>query len=82
MTDAEIQYDEHVKAFFLDLAAKGKDAWNAWRRDPANEWERVTFVGIDFSKAPLDTLDFSGFEFGHWVDFSGCVLGSLVAIGK
>jgi len=28
------KYDQ---AFFLDLAAKGKNAWNAWRRDPANK---------------------------------------------
>ncbi len=70
---AEEQANEHVKAFFLALAAKGKDEWNKWRRDPANERERATFAGVDFSKAPLDTIDFSGFEFGHWVDFSGCV---------
>jgi len=24
------------QAFFLALAEQGKDAWNAWRRDPAN----------------------------------------------
>jgi hypothetical protein len=30
---AETQCNEHVKAFFLDLAAKGKDEWNKWRRD-------------------------------------------------
>jgi hypothetical protein len=70
---AEEQSDEHVKAFFLDLAAKGKEAWNEWRRNPANERERATFAGVDFSKAPLDTIDFSSFEFGHWADFSGCV---------
>jgi Pentapeptide repeats (9 copies) len=72
MADAEIQYDEHVKAFFLDLAAKGKEAWNAWRRDPANEGVHVTFAGIDFSEAPRDGIDFSGFEFGDHADFSGC----------
>jgi hypothetical protein len=43
------KYDQ---AFFLALAAKGKDAWNAWRRDPANKDVRVTFAGIDFSEAP------------------------------
>lgn len=75
---AEEQSDEHVKAFykqafFLSLAAKGKEAWNAWRRDPVNQHESVDFAGVDFSKAPLDTIDFAGFEFGHWVDFSHCV---------
>jgi uncharacterized protein YjbI with pentapeptide repeats len=69
---AEVQSDEHVKAFFLDLAAKGKDAWNEWRRDRANEDVHVTFAGIDFSKAPLDGIDFSGFEFGDHADFSFC----------
>lgn len=70
---AEEQANEHVKAFFLDLAAKGKDAWNAWRRDPMNEYVRVNFAGVDFSKASLDTIDFSGFELAIWADFSGCV---------
>jgi uncharacterized protein YjbI with pentapeptide repeats len=58
--------------FFLALAAKGKEAWNAWRHDPANEAVRVTFAGIDFSEAPRDRIDFSGFEFGGFADFSGC----------
>jgi hypothetical protein len=44
---AEEQANEHVKAFFLALAAKGKEAWNAWRRDPANKDVRVTFAGIE-----------------------------------
>jgi uncharacterized protein YjbI with pentapeptide repeats len=65
----EPKYDQ---AFFLDLAAKGKDAWNAWRRDPANEDEYVTLQGVDFSKAPNDEINFSGFEFGDYADFSGC----------
>jgi hypothetical protein len=63
------KYDQ---AFFLALAAKGKEAWNAWRRDPANEKVRVTFFGIDFSEAPRDEIDFSGFEFGDDANFSGC----------
>jgi hypothetical protein len=66
------KYDEHVKAFFLDLAAKGKDAWNAWRRDPANEDVHVIFASIDFSEALRDQIDFSGFEFGNHADFSRC----------
>ena len=53
---AEVQSNEHVKAFFLELAANGKDAWNAWRRDPANKDVRVTFAGIDFSEAPRDEI--------------------------
>ncbi|MGO9008406.1 MAG: pentapeptide repeat-containing protein [Beijerinckiaceae bacterium] len=69
---AEVQANEHVKAFFLALAAKGKDARNAWRRDPANADVRVTFAGVDFSAEPWDTIDFAGFEFGDDADFSGC----------
>jgi hypothetical protein len=33
---------------------------------------RATFAGIDFSEAPRDEIDFSGFEFGNHADFSGC----------
>jgi uncharacterized protein YjbI with pentapeptide repeats len=56
--------------FFLGLAAKGKDTWNKWRR--ADIDRRVTFAGIDFSEAPKDQIDFSGFEFGDHADFSKC----------
>jgi uncharacterized protein YjbI with pentapeptide repeats len=65
----EPKYDQ---AFFLALAAKGKDAWNAWRRDPANKDVYVTFEGADFSQAPRDTINFDGFEFGHAANFSNC----------
>jgi hypothetical protein len=65
-------YDQ---AFFLALAAKGKDEWNKWRRDPANKDVRVTFAGVDFSVAPTDQIDFAGFEFGDQADFSGCKWG-------
>jgi Pentapeptide repeats (9 copies) len=63
------KYDQ---AFFLDLAAKGKNAWNAWRRDPANKDVYVTFAGADFSEVPKDKIDFTGFEFGDCADFSQC----------
>jgi Pentapeptide repeats (9 copies) len=69
---AEEQADEHVKDFFLALATKGKKAWNAWRRDAANKDVRVTFASVDFSEAPRDEIDFSGFEFGDRADFSRC----------
>jgi Pentapeptide repeats (9 copies) len=62
-------YDQ---VFFLGLAAKGKDEWNKWRRDPANEDVRATFAGVDFSETPGNQIDFSGFEFGDGADFSGC----------
>src|SRR5580704_6149563 len=68
---AEAQSGRDDQDFFLALAAKGKDAWNAWRCDPANN-ERVTFAGIDFSEAPRDEINFAGFQFGHRADFSGC----------
>jgi hypothetical protein len=60
------KYDQ---AFFLALAAKGKEAWNAWRRDPANKDVRVTFAGIDFSVAP-NQINFQGFEFGDHANLS------------
>jgi hypothetical protein len=68
----EVQSDEHVKAFFLDLAAKGRNEWNEWRRKAANGKVRVTFCGIDFRETPRDEIDFSGFEFGDFADFSHC----------
>ena len=70
---AEVQFNEHVKAFFLNLAAKGKVAWNRWRHDPANEDVQVTFAGVDFSEKPRDQIDFSGFEFGDGADFFECI---------
>jgi hypothetical protein len=60
----------HDQEFFLGLAAKRKEEWNTWRH--ANKDVRVTFKGIDFSFAPKDEIDFSGFEFGDHADFSGC----------
>jgi hypothetical protein len=63
------KYDQD---FFLALAAKGKDEWNRWRRNPANEDVRVTFEGVDFSEPPRDQIDFSGFEFGTYANFSWC----------
>src|ERR1700730_8800509 len=72
MADAEDPSEKYDQAFFLALAAKGKDEWNTWRREPANEMVPVTFAGIDFSEAPRDGIDFSGFEFGDDANFSGC----------
>src|SRR6476661_4172320 len=69
---AEEPSKKYDQDFFLDRAAKGKDAWNTWRRDPANKDVRVTFAGIDFSEAPRDKIDFSGFEFGDFANFSEC----------
>lgn len=68
----ESKKPEYDQEFFLALATKGKDAWNAWRRDPANKDVHVTFKGVDFSEPPKDQIDFSGFEFGDEADFSGC----------
>lgn len=68
----DVQSNEHVKIFFLDLATKGKEAWNEWRRNPANKDVPVTFAGVDFREAPRDEIHFAGFEFGDSADFSGC----------
>jgi hypothetical protein len=72
MADAGDQSQKYDQAFFLTLAAKGKDTWNAWRRDPVNKDVPVTFAGIDFSQTPWEAIDFSGFEFGDHADFSQC----------
>ena len=69
---APAQPGTYDQAFFLALAAKGKDEWNTWRRDPANEDVYVTFEGADFSEAPWDKINFEGFEFGHGVNFRNC----------
>ncbi|MGA3340723.1 MAG: pentapeptide repeat-containing protein [Methylocella sp.] len=61
---------ENPSKKFLDLAAKGKHEWNKWRH--ANEDEPVNFADVDFSKAPNDQINFSGFEFGDDADFSRC----------
>jgi hypothetical protein len=67
--DETTSEDEPLAAFFLAIAAKGKEAWNSWRRDPANRDVYVTFKGVDFSFAPRDRIDFSGFGFGDCADF-------------
>jgi hypothetical protein len=41
-TPAEDSSKKYDQDFFLALAAKGKDEWNAWRRDPVNKGVRVT----------------------------------------
>jgi hypothetical protein len=69
---AEEPSKKHDQAFFLALAKKGKEAWNAWRRDPANTNVHVTFAGVDFSVPPRDQINFERFEFGDFADFSGC----------
>jgi hypothetical protein len=69
---ALVQSGAYDQAFFLALAAKGKDAWNAWRHVPVNKDLPVTFAEIYFSEAPKDKIDFSGFEFGDNADFSVC----------
>ncbi len=66
------QIPKYDQAFFVALAAKGKDAWNKWRCDPANKDVRVTFEGVDFTEVPRDQINFEGFEFGDCAKFSKC----------
>lgn len=73
--DPSKKYDQ---AFFLDLAAKGKQAWNEWRR--VNEDVPITFERTDFSQL-IDIAGFAGFEFGKGANFSGCVWRSAVFTG-
>jgi hypothetical protein len=72
----ETQANEHMKAFFLDLAVKGKNAWNAWRGNSINKGVSVTFSGMDFSKAWSDQVNFSEFHFGkpYGVRFSSAAI--------
>ncbi|MGA9599013.1 MAG: pentapeptide repeat-containing protein [Methylocystis sp.] len=67
--EATLKYDQR---FFLALAAMGKDAWNAWRRDRANAQVGVTFADVNFSEAPGDEINFEGFDFGDYANFSNC----------
>ena len=64
---AQAQSGTYDQAFFLSLAARGKDAWNAWRRDPANKDVYVTFKAI--AHAP-----FEGVKMGRCLGlyFFGC----------
>src|ERR1700720_1081222 len=82
MADAEDPSKKYDQAFFLALAAEGKDAWNAWRRDPANKDVRVTFAGTDFSEARGNEINFEGFEFGDYANFSECKWLGAVAPGS
>jgi hypothetical protein len=63
---------KYNQEFFLALTLKGKDAWNNWRRDPANKDVAVTFADVNFREEPWDRINFSGFEFGDYTDFSRC----------
>lgn len=67
-----VKKQTYDQAFFLDLAMKGKNLWNAWRRDPANKDIYVTFAHTDFSEAPKDEIDFTDFQFGDCANFSKC----------
>jgi uncharacterized protein YjbI with pentapeptide repeats len=72
-----IRSGEYNQAFFLELAAKGKDEWSRWQNDPANEDVRVTFAGCDFCEEPTNQINFEGFAFRDDADFSGCKWRSI-----
>jgi hypothetical protein len=63
-TFGEPKNQHMTKLSFSPSRRRARTPWNTWRRDPANKDVRVTYVGIDFSKAPKDEIDFSWFEFG------------------
>ncbi|MBI1203102.1 MAG: hypothetical protein GC182_11380 [Rhodopseudomonas sp.] len=80
--DGEPIYDQ---TYFLKLAKCGRDIWNAWRAahgakdgiiwwDKKSGYVRVTFAGVDFTERG-NTVDFSGFDFGHGADLSGANFG-------
>jgi hypothetical protein len=69
------KYDQE---FFLDLALRGKDEWNAWRGEHADV--RVTLEGVDFSQTPRNQINFEGFDFGDEAKFSRCTWRGATAI--
>lgn len=75
------------KAGLLEIARRGKEHWNAWRRahpDVAADFSghrAQSFYGIDFSGFEFPTIageccvDFSGAEVGHKQKFEGARFG-------
>jgi uncharacterized protein YjbI with pentapeptide repeats len=72
MAEGDETAGKFEQAFFLALAAKGRDEWNKWRHDSANNSVTVTFAGVDFSETPRNQINFSGFDFGQSANFSRC----------
>jgi hypothetical protein len=57
----------------LELARRGRDAWNTWRR--RNPDLPADFSRTDFRAPGSNKISFAGFEFGPNADFSNCVFG-------
>ena len=65
---------EYNSEYFINLVRKGKDEWNRWRRDPANQSVPVIFANIRFPVRGLPN-DFRNFEFGKRADFKHADFG-------
>lgn len=70
----------HDQEFFLALARRGKDTWNAWRA--SNAGLAATFAGIDFRTPDNASIAFSYFRFGDDPDFSGCIFNQTAGFSN
>ncbi len=57
----------------LEIARKGREAWNKWRSENPNEGADFTFV--DFSLDENRSIAFEGFAFGEQALFVGATFG-------
>ena len=71
--------DAITRAGCIALALKGKEAWNAWREMFPNEFPtRKKYAPtncVNFRNTDLSEIDFHGFKFGDYANFSGTNLG-------
>jgi uncharacterized protein YjbI with pentapeptide repeats len=58
---------------YLTLARRGKEAWNAWRRE--NPDKKINFANVDFTRPENQDINFGGFEFGNGANFKGASFG-------
>jgi uncharacterized protein YjbI with pentapeptide repeats len=67
---------------YLALARRGKEVWNAWKREELKEpglpdpKRPVNFAGVDFTKPENQDINFGGFEFGDHANFSKAKFGN------
>lgn len=57
----------------LVRARKGREAWNAWRRE--NPKKPADFSGVNFMDPENENICSAGFEFGENADFSDTIFG-------
>ena len=70
---------KYEQAFFIQLAQKGKEAWNAWREE--NPKIPVNFNSIDFTEEENTIESFSAFNFGDKASFANSKFGDAANFG-